>query len=152
MKTLRHSIDRAEILARLDNIRPDARPQWGKMTAAEMVTHLSDSFHSAFGERDVKSIGGPLHHTVVKWFALYLPAPWPKNVPTRPENDPQAEGTRPADFDADVTNLVSLVERFATVKGHGSWAPHPIFGQMTTEEWNRWAYLHMDHHLRQFNA
>jgi len=27
---------------------------------------------------------------------------------------------------------------------------HPIFGRMSLWEWQRWGYLHTDHHLRQF--
>lgn len=27
---------------------------------------------------------------------------------------------------------------------------HPIFGRLSRAAWLRWAYLHMDHHLRQF--
>ncbi len=29
-------------------------------------------------------------------------------------------------------------------------ATHPYFGNLTKWEWMRWAYLHADHHLRQF--
>ena len=32
------------------------------------------------------------------------------------------------------------------------WPRHPIFGRMSQRAWLRWAYLHMDHHLRQFGA
>lgn len=28
---------------------------------------------------------------------------------------------------------------------------HPIFGEMTAAQWDRWAHLHIDHHLRQFD-
>ncbi len=29
---------------------------------------------------------------------------------------------------------------------------HPVFGLMTRAQWGRWAYRHMDHHLRQFGV
>jgi hypothetical protein len=29
---------------------------------------------------------------------------------------------------------------------------HPIFGPMSNAAFLRWAYLHMDHHLRQFGC
>jgi len=29
---------------------------------------------------------------------------------------------------------------------------HPIFGGMSERAWLRWAYLHTDHHLRQFGT
>jgi len=30
--------------------------------------------------------------------------------------------------------------------------PHPFFGAVTSEEWARGMYKHLDHHLRQFGA
>jgi hypothetical protein len=27
---------------------------------------------------------------------------------------------------------------------------HPMFGRLTTNEWNVWGFRHADHHLRQF--
>ena len=32
------------------------------------------------------------------------------------------------------------------------WKMHPIFGHVSEAAWLRWAYLHMDHHLRQFGV
>jgi hypothetical protein len=29
---------------------------------------------------------------------------------------------------------------------------HPFLGKLSRAEWLRWAYLHMDHHLRQFGV
>ena len=37
-------------------------------------------------------------------------------------------------------------------RGGAPWPRHPIFGRMSQRAWLRWAYLHMDHHLRQFGA
>lgn len=150
MKALSTPADLEEILTRLRTVRPDSVRRWGTMSAPEMIVHLSDSFRTAFGERAASPAGGPLGRTVIKWIALHLPIHWPRNVPTRPENDPHAAGTRPGDFAADVDDLVRLCERFARTRG--TWAPHPAFGQLSDEEWQRWGYLHMDHHLRQFGA
>jgi len=38
------------------------------------------------------------------------------------------------------------------VKGGAEGAAHPLFGRLTTAEWGRWGYRHMDHHLRQFGV
>jgi hypothetical protein len=53
-------------------------------------------------------------------------------------------------FEADMRTLLALNERFVRRPMDYSFAPHPIFGVMNESEWLRWAYLHMDHHLRQF--
>ena len=61
-------------------------------------------------------------------------------------------GTRPRDFAADVAELEALVELITARNGNFDWQSHPIFGRMSEAAWLRWAYLHMDHHLRQFGA
>ena len=89
MKTLAHERDRAEIARRLTTIRPDARALWGKMSAHQMVCHLSDSFRMALGRKTAKDVGGVLQRTVVKWIALYVPVRWPTELVTVPEVDQQ---------------------------------------------------------------
>ena len=105
----------------------------------------------ATGEKQVSQASNPLQRTLVKWIALYLPVRWPPGIPTRPEIDQLCAGTTPGDFAADVAELETLVELLAT-REKGDWPPHPIFGRMSQDAWLRWAYRHMDHHLRQFGA
>ena len=133
-------------------MRPEAARRWGTMTAHQMICHLSDSFRMVTGQKTVSDATSRVQQTLVKWIALYLPVPWPAGIPTRPEIDQQVAGTRPVEFAADVAELEALLELFAT-RAHGlDWPAHPIFGRMTQSAWLRWAYLHMDHHLRQFGA
>jgi hypothetical protein len=49
-----------------------------------------------------------------------------------------------------VQELETLLARFTAAERDFRWQRHPIFGVMTEQEWLRWGYLHMDHHLRQF--
>ena len=152
MKTLARPSDRAEILRRLKLVRAETAPRWGRMSAHQMVCHLSDSFRSCMGERPVSHASGPFRRTIVKWVALYAPVPWPTGIPTRPELDQQSGGTKPADFAADVAELEALVERVAAEPRSFEWQPHPMFGGMSDAAWLRFGYRHVDHHLRQFGA
>jgi hypothetical protein len=122
------------------------------MSAHQMVCHLSDSCRMATGQQPVSEATGRLQRTLVKWIALYLPLPWPAGTLTRPEIDQQCGGTRPVDFASDVAELEALLERVATRATDADWPTHPIFGRMSRAAWLRWAYLHTDHHLRQFGA
>jgi hypothetical protein len=122
------------------------------MSAHQMICHLCDSCRVATGERRASNVGGLLHRTLMKWIALYLPVRWPPGIPTRPEVDQQVGGTKPVEFAADVAQLEALLE-FITTRDRGfDWPAHPIFGRMSRAAWLRWAYLHADHHLRQFGA
>jgi hypothetical protein len=149
MKSLARERDRDEILRRLRTVRPDSVRRWGRMSPHQMICHLSDSFLAVTGRKAVTPATGVLQRTVVKWIALYLPVRWPPGIPTRPEIDQEVGGTRPADFAADVAQLEGLIA-FVTSPTPPGWQPHPMFGRMSEAAWLRWAYLHMDHHLRQF--
>jgi Protein of unknown function (DUF1569) len=150
MKTLINSRDRNEVLVRLGKLRPTNRARWGTMSAHQMICHLSDSFRASFGRKYVSPSNTLFSRTVLKWVALWGPFPWPHGVKTRPEVDQHQGGTAPVEFAADIESLRVLFERFCALEAE--FAPHPIFGQMSRTERMRHAYLHMDHHLRQFGA
>ena len=86
----------------------------------------------------------------MKPLALWVPIPWPHGFKTRPEMDPQQGGTPPVDFASDLEELRILCGRFFT--WDRAFAPHAMFGQMSKSQRMRYAYLHFDHHLRQFGA
>jgi hypothetical protein len=122
------------------------------MTAHQMLCHLIDCNRMALGELDVAAPKARLPRGFVKWVSLYTPMPWPAGLPTNPELDQDVAGTRPSDFARDAAALEATVERLMARAGRGGWPSHPDFGEMSEGDWFRWAYLHMDHHLRQFNV
>ena len=150
MNTLARERSKTAILHRLRAVRPESARRWGRMSAHQMVCHLTDACRMATGEKPVSDATGLMQRTLVKWIALYAPLPWPSGILTRPEVDQEAGGTRPADFRADVARQEALMQEVIAQRGklHGS--VHPIFGGMSERAWLRWAYLHTDHHLRQF--
>ncbi len=152
MKTLARDADKAEVLRRLRAVRKDSARQWGTMSAHQMVCHLSDSCRMLTGELTTKPAATPLPRIVMKWVALYVPLQWPKNISTTPELEQGIGGTQPADFDSDLARLAHLIDRIATDRLPCAGRVHPIFGSMSETDWLRWAYLHADHHLRQFGA
>ncbi len=152
MKTLGRERDKAEVLDRLRNLRPESRRLWGRMSAHQMVCHLNDSFRVATAQKRVSPATSLLHRTIVKWLALYVPLPWRRGFPTRPEIDQERGGTPPGDFPADVAQLEALVELVTAEPRRFEWPAHPVLGRMSAREWLRWGYLHMDHHLRQFGT
>src|SRR5262245_48002006 len=112
MKSLARAGDRAAILVRIRAVRAESGRRWGRMSPHEMVCHLSDSFRMALGQRDVKLAPTLLPRSALRIGALYLPVPWPRGFPTRPELDQQRGGTRPAEFAADAAALEALLEDF----------------------------------------
>lgn len=152
MKSLSNSGDKTEVLERLTRLKSDSHALWGKMNAHEMICHLNDSFKCATGEKTAVFVGNIFSRTVIKWMALKAPRQWPQGFKTRPEMDQHIGGTKPVEFEADRKELERMVERFTSNNHDFKWHWHPVFGDMTIEEWYRWGYLHMDHHLRQFGV
>jgi hypothetical protein len=150
MKTLARQSDQEEILGRLRTLRPDSVRRWGRMSAHQMVCHCSDVFRMLVDQTPVSLATGWPQRTVIKWIALYAPLPWPSGILTRPELDQEFGGTKPSDFAADLTALEAMVGRVVEGIGTFDGRVHPIFGPLSQSAWLRWAYLHMDHHLRQF--
>jgi Protein of unknown function (DUF1569) len=152
MKSLSDPKDKEEILRRLRTIRPETPRRWGKMSAHEMICHLSDGYKMYIGEKQVRPVSGQIPAPVLRWVAIWSLLPWPRGFQTPPELDQRIGGTRPAQFEADKRALCELIERLTRRPKDFAWQPHPHFGQMSERSWMRLAYLHPNHHLRQFGA
>ncbi len=153
MRTLANNADKEVVLSRLRQVQPNTQRRWGKMTPHQMVCHLSDSFKSVIGERQVHGDkSNLLTKTVVRWLALYAPLKWPHGVPTMAENDQERGGTPPAEFQRDVAELEAIIHRITNAQRDFKWSRHPLFAEMSERDWMRWGYLHCDHHLRQFGV
>jgi hypothetical protein len=151
LRTLNDPDVRASLRARLATLGPDTPRRWGRMDAHGMICHLSDMFRHALGERDGPPVvGGLLHRTVVKWWALGVPLRWPRGFPTARQFDQARDGTRPAEFERDRADLEALMERVGDPSA--TLGAHPLFGTLTRGEWGRWGFRHADHHLRQFGS
>jgi len=150
MKTLARDRDVQELLQRLKNVRPDSTRRWGRMSAPQMICHLTDAFRIATGEKAVAGTPTFRDRTIIKWIALHLPLAWPEgSIRTVPEVDQEVDGTTPTEFTRDVAELETRLRAFAARRG-ATYLPHPIFGRLSESQWLRWGYLHVDHHLRQF--
>jgi len=137
-----------ELVLRLGRVQPASTRQGGTMTPHEMLCHLGDSFSAVLGERTASPNDTWFSRTVVKWIALHTSLTWPQGVPTRPEVNPKENGTRPVEFERDRARVLELMRSF--VRPAAQRAHHPTFGALTRDEWMRWGYAHVDHHLRQF--
>jgi uncharacterized protein DUF1569 len=150
MKTLSNLQDKQTIHSRIGQIRSDSRRAWGKMSAPQMICHLSDAFRVALGEKQVTPQDNLFTRTVLKWGGLWIPVPWPHGFQGPAEIDALVTGTPPGQWEADKLELCAYVERFAAQPASLATARSPVFGKMSFSDWMRWGYLHADHHLRQF--
>src|ERR1700681_682890 len=75
---------RQELVDRLDRLSPEAKPLWGKMSAPQMLAHVSDWMRMAKGQLKAAPKKRALRFPPLKQLAIYW-LPFPKGVPTAPE-------------------------------------------------------------------
>jgi hypothetical protein len=150
-RTIADETVRDDLVRRLGLLTPDARRRWGTLTAHEVLCHLGDA--TAMVLRDRPRVV-PVSHRPRRFrvaLGLWSPLRWPHGLRTSPHYNPHALGTRPADFDRDRERVIDGRKRLGTTGAAAPLEPaHGFFGAMSTRAWQRWAYKHTDHHLRQF--
>lgn len=140
---------RREILVRIGRLSHSDEARWGKMTVGQMICHLTDGYRAILARRQLDRVEYGMPQLLLKWIALRLPLRWPKDVPAPWEIVAGRGGTPPAEFERDRAELVRSLQEFCEREPPRD-CIHPLFGKMSGRDWMRWAYLHADHHLRQF--
>jgi hypothetical protein len=139
-----------ELLDRIDQLRPDSARQWGRMSAPQMVCHLTDSLSVAMGEIPTTFRPSVLSSRFMRWL-IFSVLPIPR---AKARTGPEFQTTKPGDWTQDV---ICLREKFGQFIARGKsanpqWAKHPAFGDLSTREWGLLVAKHLDHHLRQFGV
>lgn len=138
----------AAIIQRLGALAADTQPRWGKLNAAQMLAHCQKPLRVAAGEMKLKrGLIGLLFGRLAKKKFVTGDAPFGQNLPT----DPKFLAPEADDFARERAALVELVRRYGET-GAVTREPHPFFGPLSSAEWDRLMWKHLDHHLRQFGA
>ncbi len=136
-----------EIKSRVNGLTLEAEQQWGKMTVGQMVHHCQGPLNIILGKKDY----GLKPNWFVKTFfkkSLYNDKLWKTGLPTAPV----FKETKDWDFETEKANLDALLDEFESQRERENWKPHPMFGNLTKQQWGQMQYKHLDHHLRQFNS
>jgi hypothetical protein len=139
---------RTAIAERAQRVSADARPAWGRMTAAGMLAHINDSLRMAIGELPVKSKNLPLRYKPIRTLFIYY-LPMPKGAPTAPELIARCPT---AVLEDEQRAFAELINRAAALEPGAAMATHPAFGDLSYEEYGALIAKHTDHHLRQFGV
>jgi hypothetical protein len=147
MKTIAHQAVLTELIRRLDAITPAHERVWGSITAQQMLVHLGDGVDAVLKRHPFAASRKPPSR-LLKWIALRSPLRWPRGIKSGAE--PGAKLLAPEGFASDRDRARGTLRDLAEAAADAVVAQHPIFGPMTLADWHRWAFLHTDHHLRQF--
>lgn len=138
------------IIERINQLSPITLSQWGKMTVSQMLLHCQQPIKVAFGTLHLKP----------NWLLKLLFGKAAKtqfmNTGTFKRDMPTVKEfriTHEPDFEKSRNQLIELVQQFAD-KGPAiiKLKKHPLFGDMSINEWDLMQWKHLDHHLRQFGV
>lgn len=134
----------------ITGITGERQPQWGRMSAQNMVEHLFWTFEVSIGKVAVECVTPEKLLERLKRF-LYV------NVPMQHDFRNPALGEDPPEL-----RFAGLAESESALRGaldeyFGYFANrpeavemHPVFGPLGAEEWERAHFKHCYHHLLQF--
>ncbi|MEO5821674.1 MAG: hypothetical protein ABIT71_14325 [Vicinamibacteraceae bacterium] len=144
---------RGDLCARLCRLSADTPRRWGTLTAHEVLCHLGDATAMVLGDRPrVTPVDGG-RRPLRKRLGLWSPLRWPHSLRTSPHYNPHALGTRPGAFAVDLVRAVDGLQRLGIAGDDAALEPaHGFFGAMSVRDWQRWAWKHTEHHLRQFGV
>lgn len=137
-----------DLVTRLGGLTPAQPCVWGTMNAQQMALHLGDASAAVLKQRPFKSTPRERPATLQRFVLLHLLPAMPRGIKSGAE--PAAVVTDPARFGSDVERAASLLQQLAAASPDTLVNCHPILGPMTRSNWMRWAFMHTDHHLRQF--
>lgn len=149
MKNIFNSIHSVEVLKRIDQLTPNAHPQWGKMNVAQMLAHCS-----AFQDIAMGNSFPPRG-----WLGIIV-GRFAKPIMYNNKTLPRNMSTIPTILIADVRDFErekeQLKQKIILFQNNGpekcTTHPHPFFGKLTSEQWGIGVYKHLDHHLTQFGV
>lgn len=149
MKNIFNHINTAEILKRIDKLSPNSQAQWGKMNVAQMLAHCSSFQDIAMGNSFPPR----------SWLGIIVGG-FAKQIVYNDKALPHNLSTIPTILIADDREFASekekLKQKISIFQNNGpekcTTHPHPFFGKLTSEQWGKGIYKHLDHHLKQFGV
>ncbi|MEM6321351.1 MAG: DUF1569 domain-containing protein [Bacteroidota bacterium] len=140
----------ANFKARINNISEDSTAEWGKMNVYQMLKHCTENDKMMTGERQLKRLFiGRFFGRIALRSSIKDDKPLSLNSPTHPDLVIKENGN----VAAQKQEWLSVLEGYyskptATFNNF----VHPFFGKMTPQQISKFAYKHIDHHLRQFGV
>ncbi len=139
-----------DIIQRINNLKPESQPVWGKMNVAQMLAHCCVTYEMVY-ERKHPAPGGFMK-LILKLLVkntVVGETPYKHNLRTAPAFLMTTE----KDFNAEKARLIGYINRTQQLGEKEFDGKESLsFGKLTVNEWNNMFYKHLDHHLNQFGV
>lgn len=139
-----------QVIERINQLNPNTKPNWGKMSVDQMLAHCCVSYELDFEDKHPKPKG------FMKWMlktfiknAVVSEKPYKKNGRTAPAFLITCE----KEFNKEKDRLTAyILKTQALGRDYFEQKESHSFGKLTAQQWNNMYYKHLDHHLTQFGV
>ena len=139
-----------EVIQRINNLKPDSQPKWGKMNVGQMLAHCNVTYEMVYEDKHPAPKG--LMKFIIKALVkntLVSETPYKHNLRTAPA----FLMTTDKDFNAEKARLTGYINKTQQLGEKEFDGKESLsFGKLTVTEWNNMFYKHLDHHLSQFGV
>lgn len=149
MRTLLDTDAAAGLTDRAMKLEIDSARRWGSMNVTEMLFHCNVC-NRIILEETSKFKEPNLRERLIKFITLNILTSFPGNLKGPVLNNTKGL-VNENEFEKQKQRFVETIQRFP-VHDKPMTARQPLLGSLNTEEWGKFAWMHMDHHLRQFNV
>lgn len=140
----------AELIERINQLKPESPALWGKMYVDQMLAHCCVAYEMAFTNKHPKP--NAFMRFLLKAFVkkgVVNEVPYQRNLRTAPVFIIADR----KNFEEEKARLIKYLEHTLSLgRDHFEGKESLSFGPMTAEEWNNQFYKHLDHHLSQFGV
>ena len=142
--------DTNDFIVRINQLTIKSKPQWGKMSVAQMFAHCNVAYEMTLEDKHSKP--GKIKGFLVKMLIKPLVCsekPYKKNGRTHPAflivND--------CEFEIEKKRLINYIKAVQELgENHFENKESHSFGPLTKAEWNNMFSKHLNHHLTQFGV
>lgn len=139
-----------DLTRRVNNLSPQSLRQWGTMMPDQMLHHLNLATGGPLGFFDLPDESYLMSRTISKWLLVDFFSEQPKGL-LLPLTF-KIPATQHFDFEHEKKLFIEIINKACNSKSTDNWGDHPLFGRMSNTEWGRLFTMHIDYHLKQFNA
>lgn len=140
----------AELISRLNQLRPETAPLWGKMNVSQMLAHCNVTYEYIYENKYQKP------NFLMRWILKLFVKPIVVNEVPYKQNGPTGKDFLVSDtqnFETEKMRLVAFIQKTQSLgKAHFEGLESHSFGKLTATEWNNMMFKHLDHHFRQFGV
>lgn len=139
-----------ETINRINQLKPDSQPLWGKMSVAQMLAHCNVTYETVYEDKHKKP--NAIMSFILKAFVkkvVVSETPYKRNNPTAPHYIISNQ----KDFDIEKQRLIDhIIKTQQLGEAYFDKKESHSFGVLSIKEWNNMFYKHLDHHLSQFGV